>query len=345
MKEGKIMANQAARVAVIGAGGIANSVHLPSLKEIENANLVAVCDLRLEKAQAAAEKFSIPGVYWNMFEMFEKEALDGVFVLVEPDRLFRVAQDCMRAGISCIMEKPAGTSAHQTSALTRIARETGKTCAVAMNRRHIPLVQEVMKHMREVTTITQVDGVFIKNTDLSHEWEYSNAFATDIVHAIDLVRYLADSEVSTCATAIGRFSGCPVDNAWSSVMKFENGITGTLKSNYQTGGRVHTFEMHGPGASAFINLGFGGANCEATILYHSGKSMYSLAAAGVGGQSSETIDGKKLAGSDQYHAYYGYKQEDQDFVNCLLTGKRPLCTIEDAEGSMKLVEKLLASAI
>ncbi|MCR4621953.1 MAG: Gfo/Idh/MocA family oxidoreductase, partial [Clostridiales bacterium] len=344
-KEGKSMGSKVARVGVIGAGGIANSVHLPSLKEIDNANLVAVCDLRYEKAKTAAEKYSIPSAYWDMYEMFQKEALDGVFVLVEPDRLFRVAQDCMRAGLPCIMEKPAGTSAHQTSALARISKETKQLCAVAMNRRHIPLVQTVMKHMREITTITQVDGVFIKHTDLSHKWEYNNAFATDIIHAIDLVRYLAGGEMTSCATAIGRFSGCPVDNAWSSIMKFDNGITGTLKSNYQTGGRVHTFEMHGPGASAFINLGFGGADCEATILYHSGKSIYSLAAAGVGGQSSEKIDGKALAGSDQYHAYYGYKQEDQDFVNAILTGERPLCTIDDAEGSMILAEKLLANAI
>ena len=332
-------------VAVIGAGGIANGVHLPSLRDIPDANLVAVCDLNLDKARAAAEKYAIPGVYWNMHEMFAKERLDGVFVLVEPDRLFRAAQDCMRAGLPCMMEKPAGISAHQAHFLARISAETGKTCGVLMNRRHIPIVQHVMKKMRQATEITQVDGVFIKHTDLTQAWEYASAFNTDIVHAVDLVRYLADSEVEKCATVIGRFSGSSVDNAWSSVMRFRNGVTGTLKSNYQTGGRVHTFEMHGPGASAFINLGFGGAECEATILYHEGKSMYSMAAAGVGGQNREDIDGKALAGSQEYHAYYGYLQEDRDFIESLQTGRAPLCTIQDAVGTMELVDQLLAGAI
>ena len=46
------MANKTAKVVVIGAGGIANSVHLPSLVEIEQANLAAICDLRPEKAEA-----------------------------------------------------------------------------------------------------------------------------------------------------------------------------------------------------------------------------------------------------------------------------------------------------
>ena len=35
------MEQRKARVAIIGAGGIANGVHLPSLAEIENATLVA----------------------------------------------------------------------------------------------------------------------------------------------------------------------------------------------------------------------------------------------------------------------------------------------------------------
>lgn len=330
-----------ARVCVIGAGGIANAVHLPSLYELDEADIVGICDLHLEKAQTAAQKYGIPHFYWNMYEMLDEQKPDCALVLVEPDRLFRAAQDCMMAKVPLMMEKPAGISAHQANALARISRDTGVTCAVAMNRRHIPLVQTVMQRMREATRILQVDGVFMKNTDLAHAWEYSSAFATDIVHAADLVRYLAGSEVENAATVIGRFSGCPVDNAWSSVMRFQNGITGTLKANYETGGRIHTFEMHGPGASAFINLGFGGSECEATILYHDGGSMYSRAAAGIGGQTSERIDGKQLAGSEDYHAYYGYKQEDKDFIHAVLGGRRPLCTIQDAVGTMEMIELLL----
>ena len=219
-----------ARLGVIGAGGIANSVHLPSLKELDESNIVAICDLRLEKAEAAAKKFgtSETRTYWNMYEMLEKEQMDGVLVLVEPDRLFRAAKDVMMAGIPVLMEKPAGTSFHQADSLAHIAKEQGVTCAVAMNRRHTPVVQKVLNHMRKITTITQVDGVFMKNTDLGHAWDYASAFATDGIHALDLVRYMAGSEVKDCATAIGRFSGCSKDNAWSSIMRFENGVLGTL---------------------------------------------------------------------------------------------------------------------
>lgn len=341
------MNGKRARIGVIGAGGIANSVHLPSLTELETAELAAICDLRPEKAQAAVRKFGTGNThaYWDMYEMLDKEALDGVLVLVEPDRLFRAARDVMMKGLPVLMEKPAGISAHQAHSLARISREQGVMCAVAMNRRHVPLVQAVLARIRKVTAITQVDGMFYKNSDIQHSWDYAPAFATDGIHALDLVRYLAQGEVTDCSAVTGRFSGSAVDNAWAGVMRFDNGVIGTIRSNYQTGARVHGFGVHGPGASAYISLGFGGAECEATILYNKGGAMYSLAAGGVGGLDREVLDGRQIAGSDRFHAYYGYKQEDEDFIRAILTGSAPLCTAEDAARSMDLVERLFSRAV
>ncbi|HBN82827.1 MAG TPA: hypothetical protein DDZ89_03185, partial [Clostridiales bacterium] len=97
--------------------------------------------------------------------------------------------------------------------------------------------------------------------------------------------------------------------------------------------------------SAFINLGFGGNECDARILYSSGKNIYSLAAAGVSKQPIEYFDGKQIAGSDSFYSYYGYKQEDMDFIRFLSTGQKPLCTIEDAAESMEMTEMLLNNII
>ena len=40
---------QRVRVGVIGAGGMCNSVHLPSLRDMADVEVVAVCDLVAEK--------------------------------------------------------------------------------------------------------------------------------------------------------------------------------------------------------------------------------------------------------------------------------------------------------
>jgi len=333
-----------ARIGVIGCGGMANSVHLPSLSEINDCDVVAVCDLIEEKVNRAGERFGVARRYTSHLAMLREEPLDGVVCLVEPDRMYRVVYDCLTAGLPAMMEKPAGINAYQADSLARTAEKTGKMLAVAMNRRHIPLVQHVFKRMQELTPITQVDGVFIKSSDIASGWHYMNAFVSDIIHAVDLIRYLAGSEPETAATVAARFNS-PIDNAWSSVIRFRNGVTGTLKSNYQTAGRVHSFEIHGPKASAFINLGFGEAACDATILHAAGKHIYSLASAGVQQPNSEKIDGMAMVNSDQYYQYSGFKQENEDFVRCLLTGQAPLCPIADAAKSMHMAEMLLEKAI
>lgn len=341
------------KIGVIGAGGIANGVHFPSLREIADTGMIeltAVCDNHIEKAEAAQKKYGFKKLYTRHFEMLKEEELDGILSLVQPDKTYRVAYDCMKAGRNVLMEKPSGITAYQANSLARTAEATGVICGAAMNRRAIPLVQYVFKKLKEVTEITQVDGLFIKYSDIAAAWHYASAFNTDIVHAVDLVRYLAGSEPEKAATVVGRHNS-PVDNAWSSVIRFRNGVTGTLRSNYQSAGRVHDFTIHGPGATAFINLGFGTAACDATIMYGTGKTQYSISAAGILGPNIEKLDGLEIArqelgcDSSAYYQYYGYKSEDIDFFNAILTGGKTICPIADAAKTMDMVELLLASAI
>lgn len=332
------------KIGIIGAGGIATSVHMPSLAEIDDCEVVAICDLHEDKAKALAEKYGVKSVYTIYHEMLAKEEMDAVYVLVNPDCTFRVADDCMKAGFHVMIEKPLGIDSYQAHSLARTAKATGKIAAVAMNRRHIPLVQEVLRKLKAVTDITQIDGRFMKYSDIAECWNYASAFNCDIIHAIDLVRYIAGAEPMNAGTVIGRFHS-PVDNAWNSVVEFENGILATLRANYQSAARIHDFEIHGPNACAFINIGFADARCEATIIYNNGKQIYSAASAGVGDFYIEQLDGKEIAGGTEYHQYYGYKSEDEDFISCIKSGGTPLCTAEDAAKSMDMVDLLLHSQV
>ena len=335
------------RIGVIGCGGMGMGIHLPSLTSIPECEVVAVSDLCPEKVRAAAEKFHVPHTYALHTDLLagEKGNLDGVVCLVEPDRMYRVVYDCLRAGVHVLMEKPAGINAYQADSLARTAAECGKTLAVALNRRHMPLVREVVRIMGELTPINQVDGVFIKHSDVTKEWHYMDAYLSDIIHATDLVRALAGGERVVKAATVKSKINCPVYNSWSSVFSFDNGVTGTLRANYQTSSRVHTFEMHGTGASAYINLGFADQICEATILSAVQGSIYSRAASGYAAPGVMHLDGMELAGGKEYFQYYGYLAENRDFVLSLRDGTRPLCTIEDAALSMHMAEDLLAAAL
>ena len=332
------------RVGVIGAGGIASGVHFPALREIERCELVWVCDLNADRARAAADRWGVPLHGTSYAELISELRPDAVFVLVQPDQCFRVAMDAMRAGCHVFIEKPMGITGFQAESMARASLECGVQCQLGFNRRFIPLVREVLKEMRALGPVHQVDGWFYKHGDASFYDGCASAFLCDTIHTIDLVRHAVGAEATDVAQLAARHGDSPVDNAWNALIGFENGAVGTVHANYLTGGRVHGLAIHGAGASAYLNLGFGGAGCSARILYHV-QGTFSLSAHGAGAQRIKELDGMQIAGSQDYHRYYGYFDEDAAFVRALLAGEPVPCGAQDALESMRLAERLLQSQV
>ena len=331
-------------VGVIGAGHIARSVHLPSLRDMEDVSVVAICDLVEGRAVGLAERHAIPRVYTLYREMLAHEDLDAVFVLVEPGNLYHVVWNCLDAGIDTFVEKPPGITLFQAESLARKASDSGRILQVGFNRRHIPLVRRVMEVMSERTRITQVEGCFFKYGSAAFDRGSLSAFESDTIHAIDLVRWMAGGTALAASTVVARNDDV-VDNAWNSVCRFDNGVTGIVKANYKTGGRVHRFQVHGPGLSAYIDLGFGAAACRATLLAHEGEARYSLAAHGAASEGVWELDGLELAGSQEFYRYYGFYQEDRHFLDCVRADTPPETDIHDAVKSMRLYDLLISSVI
>jgi len=341
----KTRAPRKLNVAVIGAGGIARSVHLPSLADIPSVNVVAICDLVEEKARTLAEKYSIPRVYTLYRKMLDAESLDAVFVLVEPSNMFHPAHYCVAsAKLPTFIEKPPGVTSDQARALARAADASGQILQVGFNRRHIPLVQHVVKLMRKLTTVNQVEGRFMKLGSAAFDLGGISSLPSDVIHAIDLMRDFAGGTPVKAATREPQTDDI-VPNAWNAVIRFDNNVTGVLKSNYNTGGRSHTFEIHGHAASAFINLGLGGAQCEACVIAAQGKGGYSLASTGVAPNQPLFIDGKALAGSDKFYRYYGFYQEDLHFLDCVRKRRQPITSIHDAVKTFEMVDLISSSLI
>ncbi|MBR4221750.1 MAG: Gfo/Idh/MocA family oxidoreductase [Victivallales bacterium] len=333
------------KVAVVGAGGIARSVHLPSLSEMEDVQLVAICDLIPERAKEQAEKWGIPKTYTLMRDMFANEDIDAVYCLVEPGSMFHVATLAIEHGYHAFLEKPPGITSYQADSLARKADKTGKNVMVAFNRRFIPVVRKTKEIVKATTNkVTQVEGCFFKFGDAAFDKGSLPSFVSDTIHSVDLMRYLSDGDEAVKAAMVVNRYDSEVDNAWNGICVFDNGATGIIKANYRVGGRVHQFQMHGVGVSAFIDLGMGAQiDVKSRILTHTGAISYSLAATGAAKEDSILLDGRELAGSDQFFKFYGYYFEDRHFIDCIKSGETPETCIQDARKSVHLVEKFLAS--
>ena len=92
------------RVAVIGAGYWAQN-HLNKLKELEQTELVAVCDPNFEKAAASAQKYKITP-FSNSEEMLVKEDIDAVTICTWSTELAKETLKALNAGKHVLVEKP-----------------------------------------------------------------------------------------------------------------------------------------------------------------------------------------------------------------------------------------------
>ncbi len=333
------------KVGVIGAGGIARSVHLPSLAEMPDVKVTAVSDLIAERSARLAQEFSIPRAYLSLHEMLAQEKLDAVYVLVEPVNLFSVTWHALNAGLPVFMEKPPGLTSMQAWSLARKAAEKKVSLQVGFNRRYIPVVRRAVEMVRERARINEVEGTFFKYGNAAFDRGGVSAFISDTIHAIDLIRWMAGGKAVAAAMVEAQYDD-EVPNAWNGIIRFDNGVTGVLKANYRTGGRVHRFEAHGAGISAYIDVGMGEEiDCSAAVLSHEGEVRYSLAAAGSAHESVQRLNGAELAGSSAFHRLYGYYQEDRVFIDSVRGKATASPDIADAALTMELAERLLANRI
>ena len=94
------------RIAVVGAGAIAQVAHLPVLAKMRGARLVALCDNDRAKARALADRLEIPDVFVDIEDLFGYGEIDAV-VLATPSHLHEPhVLEAIAAGVDVLCERP-----------------------------------------------------------------------------------------------------------------------------------------------------------------------------------------------------------------------------------------------
>lgn len=131
------------KVAVVGAGAIAQVAHLPLLARMPEINLVGLCDNDLPKAQSLAGRFGIEAVFEDIEELLEYCRPDAV-ALCTPNHLHEVhLQTVLSHGAHALCERPFALSAEGAEDLIDRARRSGKVVMVGMNHRYRSDIQVI----------------------------------------------------------------------------------------------------------------------------------------------------------------------------------------------------------
>ena len=125
------------RVGVIGAGLIAQVMHLHYLRELSDLfEISAICDVAPENAAASAKRYGVERTTTNWRELL-REPIDAVLVLTGGSHA-PMAIEAARRGIHVMVEKPMCFSSAEAGAMVEAADAAGVTLMVAYNKRYDP---------------------------------------------------------------------------------------------------------------------------------------------------------------------------------------------------------------
>jgi predicted dehydrogenase len=123
------------RVAVVGAGMIANAGHIPAWKNQPDARIVAVADAEELNARATAQRHGIPQAYTDLGAMLAEQRPELVIVATPNHYHKEHALAALRAGAHVLCEKPLATSCADAAEMFRAADAAGRILYVGQNLR------------------------------------------------------------------------------------------------------------------------------------------------------------------------------------------------------------------
>lgn len=126
-----------ARVAVLGAGAIAQVVHLPILSRMRGVELAVLCDSDRAKAQTLAGRFGVERVCASPDEVYGDDAVDAVVVCTPSNLHEEHVRGALETGKYVLCEKPLALSAEAVERLLRVPG-ADERLLVAMNQRFRP---------------------------------------------------------------------------------------------------------------------------------------------------------------------------------------------------------------
>jgi predicted dehydrogenase len=191
-------------VGIIGAGWIAQQHHR-ILGSLAGAEVVAVCDVDRERAEALASGTGAR-VYVDWRDLLDREDLAAVVVCTPPLTHREPAIAALGRGLPVYLEKPIARTLEDAAAIVAAAERTGTVCAIGYQWHALDLLDDV-RQLLEGQQIGLLVGTSIGPTQ-SRPWFLDRrAGGGNLLergsHHLDLARVIG-GEVASVQAAGGR---------------------------------------------------------------------------------------------------------------------------------------------
>jgi len=268
------------KIAVIGTGRM-GSVHTRNIARlVPEADLVAVCDIRLEVAQAVADELGIQRVVQDYHELLADPEIEAILIATSTDTHAFIMKDVAEAGKHIFCEKPLALELDKIDEALEAVEKAGVKLQVGFNRRFDKSFQKVREIVASgeigrpcILRITNRDPDFPAMEFL----RVSGGIFLDLaIHDFDMVRFQLGEVVEVYAAGgvliepkLNEFGDIDTDVV---ILKFANGAVGTIDNSRKA---VYGYDQR---LEVFCSNGTAMANNEAETTIMKGNQQGFLSA-------------------------------------------------------------------
>jgi predicted dehydrogenase len=304
------------RLALLGCGEHSRSSHAAPLARYAaqhpgQIELVAACDLNLDRAREFCHEFGFARAYTDAETMLTTEHVDGCVCVMPMERIVEFAVMLLERKIPCVIEKPLGTSPQEAERLARVTRRTSTPHMVSVNRRFMPYLNQAKSWATSIGPLAYVRATQVRHARAEPDFIWSTA-----IHVLDALRHLA-GEVTEFQTEVQCHAG--LSTVWYEVsLRFESGARGRIEVLPTAGMVEESYELFGEGFRARVVAGSG--------------PQRSLQCWRRGQMELE----KHSSEAEPEDLRNGGYDEVVEFVRALKTGERPRPSVDDILPSARI---------
>ena len=229
------------RLAISGVGAI-SYVHAHGMERIDNAELVAICDIHREQLDKFRKVFSVDekNCYTDFDEMLKRDDIDAVIICTPDNDHKDTSIKALKAGKHVLCEKPMALRLDECRDMVKATKETNKKFMIGQVCRKAPGFIKA----KELVDSGIIGDIFFIESEYAHD--YMNSPGIDnwrkspdrhpIIgggcHAVDLLRWISGDPTEVFAYANHKMlPDWPVNDCVVSVLKFPNNIIGKVMTS------------------------------------------------------------------------------------------------------------------
>jgi len=230
-----------ARFGLVGCGGIGNT-HADALALLNEAELLAVCDVDIDRARETAAKHGLKHAFSSTEEMLEAVTVDAITVATDHKHHFAPSMAALKRGVAVIIEKPITTSLEEAHTLIESAKARGVKLGGVFQRRFFPAALRMHRAIEEgrIGRVAVAECLALLGRDREYfardpwrgTWkgEGGGALMNQAVHMIDMLLWMVGvpTEVYGRWATLKHGDYIDVEDSSCAVVSFDNGALATI---------------------------------------------------------------------------------------------------------------------